>query len=45
LKESHIVYLIAIERASLLKMNDFMTFHFLERLTAIIIVLKRKREC
>jgi hypothetical protein len=39
LKESHIVTYLANERASFLKITTLMTFHFFERLTAIIFVL------
>jgi hypothetical protein len=39
LKESHLVTRFAKERASLLILMTLMTFHFLERLTVIIVVL------
>jgi hypothetical protein len=39
LTESHIVTRLANERSSFLNMNDINEFHFLERLTAIIVVL------
>jgi hypothetical protein len=38
-KESHVVTRLAKERASFLKLMTLMTFHFLERLTVIIVVL------
>jgi hypothetical protein len=45
LKKSHIVTRLAKGRASLLKINDINGISFLERLTVIIVVIKRKREC
>jgi hypothetical protein len=42
LKKSHVVTRLAKGRASFLKIN---VFNFLERLTVIIVVLQRKREC
>jgi hypothetical protein len=35
----------ANERASFFNKTTLMTFHFLERLTVIIVDLQRKREC
>jgi hypothetical protein len=39
LKESHVVTRHAKERETVLKLMTLMTFHFLERLTVIIVVL------
>jgi hypothetical protein len=39
LKKSHEVTRVVNERASFLKINALMTFYFLERLIAIIVVL------
>jgi hypothetical protein len=43
LKESHIVTRLANERALFLNMNDINDISIFERLTAIIVVLQRKR--
>jgi hypothetical protein len=39
LTENHIVTRLANEQALFLNINDIMTFHYLERLTAIIVDL------
>jgi hypothetical protein len=45
LKKSHIVTRFAKERVSFLKVKDINDILFLERLTVIIVVPQRKREC
>jgi hypothetical protein len=45
LKKSHVVTRLAKERASFYNIIDINEISFLERLTANIVVLQRKREC